>query len=684
MNKILLRLFVATFVLCSTNIFAQDEYYDDELKAPFQPMLSFGTGSYLFQGDIVGPKKNFLMGNQGYHVGAKMNITDNLDLTFLIGNGRLNETNDLDSTSFRSDIKTAGLGLRYSLNNISKNSKLTPFLSIGGELLNFKTVNQKTETAIAIPMGIGVMFDISERIGLDMGIRYHYTLTDMIDEVEEGGSDNFLVTTFTVHFDLFTPKPRKRKAYFDQSFYAEVNFKALDVEDSDGDLITDIDDYCPETPEGVKVDANGCPIDDDKDGIPNYIDEEENTPRGAIVNAKGIQLTDEQSKSMYSKFNAASREYANFYNENEISKDDFKSINEYLIAKANAFNIANDIPSIDTKIEGKRYSIMLGKYRNDVPANVINKFLSFDDLESLLQDDGVVVYAVGSYATFDNVINRQIQLELNEGMDDTEIVEVEDGVVSLYVPKPPPIPVEAEKKIEVKKEETSEAEENISVETNEQETKPTEIKKEPKVEVKSAAGKITFRIQIGAYKVPLSKDIFKGVSNVISFTSNDGWTRYFSGSFTSYKDAVKHQNDMLLRGFEGSFVVAFKDGKKIGLYSAIRGKNDKLPRSSNSETITKVEKKEPKPDLKFVVQIGLYKENVSADILAKMIKIGNVNKENLNGSALYQYNAGIYNNYTAANSRLQDVKTAGFKDAFVKAILDGKQISIRKAKTISE
>ena len=147
MTKLLFRLFVATLVFFSVNSFAQDGYYDDEPKAAFQPMLSFGTGSYLFKGDIVGPKKNFLMGNQGFHVGAKMNITDNLDLTFLIGNGKLNEANDVDSTSFRSDVKTAGLGLRYSLNNISENSKLTPFLSIGGELLNFKTVNQKTETS---------------------------------------------------------------------------------------------------------------------------------------------------------------------------------------------------------------------------------------------------------------------------------------------------------------------------------------------------------------------------------------------------------------------------------------------------------------------------------------------------------------------------------------------------------
>ena len=680
MTKLLFKLFAATLLLFSVNSFAQDGYYDDEPKAAFQPMLSFGTGSYLFKGDIAGPKKNILMGNQGYHFGVKMNLTKDMDLTFLLGNGSLNEANDVDATSFSSEVKTAGLGLRYSFNNISKNSKLTPFLSFGGELLNFKTENQKTETAIAMPVGIGIMLDVSERIGLDMGMRYHFSFSDMIDGVEEGGSDKFLVTTFTVHYDLFTPKPRKARPYSDQSFYAEVNFKALDVEDSDRDLIADIDDYCPETPEGVKVDGNGCPIDDDKDGIPNYIDEEANTPRGAIVDAKGLQLTDEQSKSMYSKFNAASREYANVYNENEISKDDFKSINEYLIAKANAFNIANDIPSVETQIQGKRYGIMLGQYRDDVPANVINKFLSFDDLESLLQDDGMVVYAVGSYFTFDDAFNRQTQLELNEGMDDTEIVEVEDGVVSLYAPTLP-TPVEVQKKKEDKEGDAATIEAFSSKSEATEEVTIEGIKEE----VKNTVGKITFRIQIGAYKVALSKDIFKGVSNVVSFTSNDGFTRYFTGSFTSYKDAVKHQNDMLLRGFEGSFVVAFKDGKKIGLYSALRGTNSKLPRgSSNSEKTPKAEKKEVKANLEFVVQIGVYKENVSADILDKMTKIGNVNKENVNSSVLYRYNAGIYNDYTAANTRLQEVKKAGFKDAFVKSLLDGKQISIEKAKTLSK
>jgi len=519
------------------------------------------------------------------------------------------------------------------------------------------------------------MLDVSERIGLDMGLRYHYTLTDMIDGVEEGASDNFLVTTFTVHYDLFTPKPRKARPYSDQRFYAEVNFKALDVEDSDGDMVADIDDYCPETPEGVKVDANGCPVDDDKDGIPNYIDEEANTPRGTIVNEKGAQLTDEQSKSMYSKFNAAGREYANFYNENEISKDEFKSINEYLIAKANAYNIVNDIPSIDTKIQGKRFTVMLGEYRDDVPANVINKFLSFDDLESLLQDDGMVVYSVGSYATFDEAINRQEQLRINEGMDNTEIVEVENGVVTPY--SPTPVASVTPKKEEVEKQENIEVEESASIEATE---KTEEEVVTPKKEIKSTVGKITFRVQIGAYKIALSKDIFTGV-NVIPFTSNDGFTRYFTGSFTAYKDAVKHQNDMLLRGFDGSFVVAFKDGEKIGLYSAIRATNGKLPRRN---TPPKVDKKEVKPNVEYVVQIGVYKENVPANVLAKMTKIGNVNKENVNGSKLYRYNAGTYSDFSSADARLNEVKSVGFDDAFVKALLDGEQIPIEKAKALSE
>ncbi len=42
--------------------------------------------------------------------------------------------------------------------------------------------------------------------------------------------------------------------------------------DTDGDGVPDRLDKCPGTPAGVKVDANGCPLDRDGDGVPDYLD----------------------------------------------------------------------------------------------------------------------------------------------------------------------------------------------------------------------------------------------------------------------------------------------------------------------------------------------------------------------------------------------------------------------------
>ena len=42
--------------------------------------------------------------------------------------------------------------------------------------------------------------------------------------------------------------------------------------DADGDGVTDLSDKCPGTPAGVKVDANGCPLDRDGDGVPDFQD----------------------------------------------------------------------------------------------------------------------------------------------------------------------------------------------------------------------------------------------------------------------------------------------------------------------------------------------------------------------------------------------------------------------------
>jgi OOP family OmpA-OmpF porin len=60
--------------------------------------------------------------------------------------------------------------------------------------------------------------------------------------------------------------------------------------DSDGDGVTDDLDRCPDTPTGVKVDAQGCPIDTDGDGVYDYLDKCPGTPENAKVNAQGCWI----------------------------------------------------------------------------------------------------------------------------------------------------------------------------------------------------------------------------------------------------------------------------------------------------------------------------------------------------------------------------------------------------------
>jgi len=60
-----------------------------------------------------------------------------------------------------------------------------------------------------------------------------------------------------------------------------------DPNDSDGDGVPDNLDKCPNTPKGVAVYSDGCPLDLDGDGVPDYLDKCPGTPKGTVVNASG-------------------------------------------------------------------------------------------------------------------------------------------------------------------------------------------------------------------------------------------------------------------------------------------------------------------------------------------------------------------------------------------------------------
>jgi len=657
MNQFLKKALLLCALISSASVFAQKGNYNVEPIMPFQPMFSFGTAYHSFQGDIMGPTANSLLGNMGYRAGMRLNLSEYVDASLLFSNTSLFEKNE--DESFKSNVDAIGLHFGYVLNSVFKQSRISPYLTAGLQSLSFKTLNETSqsdwtdrESIIAIPLGLGLRLNISERIDLDATINYTIALGD-IDKSEEENADKFVSANFTIHYDLFTPKP-KENIYFDDSYYADVNFKVMDVEDEDSDLVADVDDYCPKTPIGVKVNQFGCPLDTDNDGIPDYIDQEKNTLKGAVVDEKGVQLTDDKYRSMYSDYEAASREYANFYNENEIKRENYKTTDAYLIAKANAFNKAyNNGEVFDNTVKGLKYKVKIGAFSDVVPANVINKYLSLDDLESIPQDDGMVIYAVGTYNSLEDALGREYELEA-KGFDDTYILVDNNGSVSNYV-----IPV-SDPVID---------EEEVVVLPDVEEVEIEKISEEKSV---VSSNETTYRIQIGAFDKELSDKVFEGVDNVVSFSGKDGLVRYMAGSFTEYKEAINYQAQMKARGFEDAFIVTFKNGERISLNVAIKTERT----SSKAEVV--VGQEIPKSNIEFMVQILVAKESLSAEDLTKMGKLGNIDKE-AKGEEMYRYFTGSFTSLEDANIRLSEAKSAGYMDAFIFAKLEGERITIEQA-----
>ena len=547
---------------------------------------------------------------------------------------------------------------------------INPFLNFGIQSINFKTLNPENslqysekESGLVIPVGAGLSLKMSERMSLDASVNFVLSQVD-IDKTSEELNDNYAVFNLSVSYDLFTPKPSELD-YLKEKYYSDVNFDKLDMSDQDGDLVLDINDLCPETPTGVKVDESGCPLDSDNDGIADYLDKEKDTKSGAIVDEKGVTLKEDQFKSKYEKGEVASREFANFYNESEISRDDFKSINAYLIAKANAFNALYNTQNKKEEL-GLTYKVQLAVYNDGVPAKMINKLLSLEDLESYTEDNGNVTYAVGNYLTIDDALGREYELE-KLGFNNLSILEYENGILSAYKP---PVIVE-----EIVEEDVVEAKDTDTTSTDEsKESVPLNSEESPSVDVETTV----YRVQIGAFNVNLSERIFEGVENVVSFKGNDGLVRYMTGSFNNYSDALNYRSQMRSRGFEDAFVVTFKNGERVPLSKSISKKSSQ---KRSKPVISKKEVKAQKPEkldkLSFYVQIGVFPEILSASDLSMMSEIDNVRKQP--SGSFYKYFSQEYNEYSLAASQLQMIKSIGFTDAFIIATLNGNEISLEKA-----
>ena len=200
---------------------------------------------------------------------------------------------------------------------------------------------------------------------------------------------------------------------------------------------------------------------------------------------------------------------------------------------------------------GVKYKVFLSQFAEGVPARVINKLLSIDDLESISQDDGNVIYAVGNYLSVDEALNREFKLE-QEGFKNLDILQMENGLLTIYRPQINDVIINTE---DLSSEEV----------LNEKLNDSSELKSDEEVVSDQSKSGTVYRVQIGAYKVVLNSEVFSGVKNVISFKGNDGLVRYMTGSFNDYKNAVLYSKEMKARGFNDAFIVTYENGERVAL-----------------------------------------------------------------------------------------------------------------------
>ncbi len=181
---------------------------------------------------------------------------------------------------------------------------------------------------------------------------------------------------------------------------------------------------------------------------------------------------------------------------------------------------------------------------------------------------------------------------------------------------------------------------------------------------------LIYCVQLGNFSSPRQEPDFKGVANLLMEETSS--YKYFSGPFNTYKEAKYASNQLNENGYEGTFVTAYYNGKKISLQEAKTLQNET---NQNIATIT-----EKKQDIYFAVQIAAYSHKLNAKEMQQFeplnkrypISIKQIDRE------LFLYFIGHYNSYKEAASVKKQIKALDF-DGFVIAFKNGLKISAADA-----
>ncbi len=669
--RVLSRTLLSALVLGTSGITVCAQ--SDTAAFRMKPTFSVGAGMFGFYGDIGSDHAGYspLVTRFAYEFRAATPVTKWLEVSLFAMHGHLgvNERSLTRNLNFKSRITTGGLQFVYNFDQfLRKDRVVEPFLGVGFESveflsktdlydaqgrqynywsdgtirdiaenapdaadaillqrdydyesdvreLNLDGFGKYIERSWAVPLSIGAKMKLGGGFDLRVGATMHFSFTDLIDgvtdkSVNERAGDNrkdrFLYSGASVGYALDLDRKKKPKSLEPQLTPEQMDILVL-KDDADNDGVTDFNDNCPNTPAGAKVDAHGCPFDTDGDGVPDGVDEEPATAKGAPVDARGVTISDAQFLKAYLA-------YADSGNVNVIT--------------SRVESLGGRKPNV--MVAPKRiYTVQVGSEVTGITEAQMQQLLSIPDIRTMESGD-TISFVVGGYDALPEAIRRQLALK-KEGIEGHVVAQ--DGERIVEVPG---------------------------------EVAATAAGMGAATESEERNNKTLVRVQLGAFRNKLSRNIFAGITDLVTIKGDDGLVRYYTGVFTDINKAATHKVEMLGRGFGGAFLVAFKNGKRVSLKEA--GAKLTGPESLKNKPVNGI----TKDDIRYKVQLGSFAGNVPEDVKNTYREIGNIS--HLVGAQDTRYYYGSFKSRAEANDALRAIQEKGITDAFVVGDLKGRVI----------
>lgn len=234
-------------------------------------------GRVLFDNDLDYNNDTIVGLGLGYHLSRNFAA----ELSY----GRIDSTRDTPAGRVDGPVDLYRLEGLYHLDGLSPCGKTVPYLAAGLGMMSFDSRPRGSgrDNDFALDYGIGLKYFVNPDVAFRADVRH------VMNFRGEGDTSNHnLLYTFGLAL-LFGGEKKAVEPGAASVLPAPVPAPPADS-DSDGDGVPDSRDACPDTPRGVAVDPDGCPVDSDGDGVPDYHDRCPGTPAGTKVDTRGCPV----------------------------------------------------------------------------------------------------------------------------------------------------------------------------------------------------------------------------------------------------------------------------------------------------------------------------------------------------------------------------------------------------------